>query len=91
MSQSTTKTKVKSKIGRPSFNRTKKELKEYLRVRSKEYYSKPEIKEKQRLKMEIYRNKNRERINQRRRAKRIKDKLEKKLKRIWLNRDLLKK
>lgn len=82
MSQSTTKTK----LGRPSIGRSKKEFKEYLRIRSKEYYSNPENKEKQRLKMTEYRNNNREKINAKKRAKRSRDKLEKNLKRIWSTR-----
>ena len=85
MSQSTTKTTTttKSKLGRPKGGRSKKELKEYLKLRSREYYTSPENKEKQKIKMAIYRAENRERINERKRAKRSSDKLEKNLKRIW--------
>lgn len=89
MSQSTTKTEIK--LGRPSIGRTKKELKEYLKLRSREYYSSPEAKEKQRLKMIEYRNRNRAKINERKRAKRSRDRLEKNLKRIWSTRGYLSK
>ena len=39
---------VKKKIGRPNKNRTKAEFREFLRLRSREYYSNPVNKEKQR-------------------------------------------
>lgn len=87
MSQS--KTTTKKKLGRPKGGRSKKELKEYLKLRSREYYTSPENKEKQKIKMAIYREENRERINQKKRAKRSRDRLEKNLKRIWSTRGLL--
>ena len=40
----------KNKIGRPRKFHTKEQKKEYLKLRSREYYSSPEAKEKQRLK-----------------------------------------
>ena len=90
MSQSKIKTKSGVKVGRPSLNRTKKEHREYLKLRSREYYSNSENKEKQRLKMVLYRAKNKEKINRKRKAKRARDRLEKNLKIIWSNRGLLK-
>jgi len=75
---------VKKKIGR-----SKKELREYLKQRSREYYANPVNKEKQRLKMIAYREKNREKINAKKRAKRSRDRLEKNLKRIWSTRGYL--
>lgn len=77
------------KIGRPSLGRTKKELKEYLKQRSRVYYASPEVKEKQRLKMAEYRSKNRDLINKRKRSKRSRDKLHRNLKRIWITRGLI--
>lgn len=77
-------TEVKVRKGR-----TKKELREYLKQRSREYYKSPEAKEKQRLKMIEYRNRNREKINAKKRAKRSRDRLEKNLKRIWSTRGYL--
>jgi len=85
MSQS----KSNVKIGRPSLGRTRKQLKEYLKLRSREYYASPQAKEKQRLKMIEYRNKNRDLINKRKRTKRSRDRLEKNLKRIWSIRGLI--
>lgn len=81
---------VKRKRGRPSLNRTKKEFKEYLKLRSREYYSDPVNKEKQRIKMNEYRNQNKDIINAKRKAKRARDRFEKQLKLIWLSRGLLK-
>ena len=72
-----------------SKGRTKKELREYLKQRSREYYASPEAKENQRLKMIDYRNRNREKINAKKRAKRSRDRLEKNLKRIWSTRGYL--
>ena len=88
MSQSKTKSTTTTKLGRPSIGRSKKELQEYLKLRSREYYTSPENKEKQKIKMAIYRAENRERINERKRAKRSREKLEKNLKRIWSTRGL---
>jgi len=76
------------KVGRKK-GRTRTELKEYLKQRSREYYKSPEAKEVQRLKMIDYRNNNREKINAKKRAKRSRDKLEKNLKRIWSTRGYL--
>lgn len=78
------------KRGRPSLGRSKKEFKEYLKLRSREYYASDEAKEKQRLKMTEYRNKNRAKINERKKAKRSRDRLEKNLKRIWSTKGILK-
>jgi hypothetical protein len=77
------------KIGRPSVGRSKKELKVYLKLRSREYYKTSEAKEKQRLKMIVYRNANRDKINQRKRAKASRMRLQKNLKRIWVSRGLI--
>ena len=76
------------KVGRKK-GRTKKELKEYLKQRSREYYKSPEAKEVQRLKMIEYRNNNRDKINQRKRAKSARIRLQKNLKRIWVSRGLI--
>jgi len=80
---------VKKKIGRPNKNRTKQEFREFLRLRSREYYANPVNKEKQRLKMIEYRNRNKDKINAKKRAKRSRDKLEKNLKRIWSTKGLI--
>ncbi len=69
--------------------RTQKELREYLKQRSREYYKSPEAKEKQRLKMIEYRNNNRAKINQKKRAKSARTRLQKNLKRIWVCRGLI--
>ena len=58
MSQS----KSNVKIGRPSLGRTRKQLKEYLKLRSREYYASPQAKEKQRPKSRDRLEKNLKRI-----------------------------
>tara|TARA_R110002167_G_scaffold174851_1_gene373834 strand:- start:3207 stop:3464 length:258 start_codon:yes stop_codon:yes gene_type:complete len=79
----------KNKIGRPRKFHTKEQKKEYLKLRSREYYSSPEAKEKQRLKMLIYQQKNKDKINARRRRRRMLVKLEKDIRKIWISRGLL--
>jgi hypothetical protein len=69
--------------------RTKAEIKEYLKLRSRIYYSSDEAKAIQREKMRIYRENNREKINAKKRKKDLEKRLEKKLKIIWLSRGLI--
>jgi hypothetical protein len=80
---------TKVKLGRPSLGRSKKEHKEYLKHRSREYYSDPERKVQQVEKMRLYRDKNRAKINQKKRAKSARIRLQKNLKRIWVCRGLI--
>jgi hypothetical protein len=89
MSQSIKKTE-KTPTGKVKKGRTKSELKEYLKLRSREYYSTPEAKERQRLKVAEYRKNNRELINHKRRIKEKKVRFEKKMKKIWIARGLIK-
>lgn len=81
---------AKTPTGKVKKGRTKAELKEYLKLRSREYYSNPENKEKQRLKVAEYRKNNREMINRKRRIKEKKARFEKKLKKIWMAKGLIK-
>jgi hypothetical protein len=91
MNQSTKEGKKElTPTGRVKKGRTKKELKEYFKLRSREYYSTPEMKEKQRLKVAAYREKNRDIINERQRKKSKRVNFEKKLKKIWIARGLIK-
>ncbi len=79
----------KKKLGRPSKGRTPKEKKEFLKERSRIYYSDPERKKEQLERMKIYREKNREKINAKKRAKTVKRRFEKDIKRIWVARGLI--
>jgi len=77
------------KLGRPSKGRTNKEQKEFLKLRSREYYADPVNRAKQTEKMRLYREKNREKINARKRAKTVKRQFEKHIKKIWIARGLI--
>ena len=88
MSQSTNE-KKQVKMGRPSLGRSKKEHREYLKHRSRDYYSDPKHKIQQVEKMRLYRDTNRAKINQKKRAKTARIRLQKNLKRIWVCRGLI--
>lgn len=80
----------KKKLGRPSGSgRSKAELKEYLKLRSRTYYASDEAKAIQREKMRIYRENNREKINAKKRKTDLKKRLEKKLKLVWQQKGLI--
>ena len=81
-------TKTKGR-GRPKHGRSPDENKEWLKARSKLYYSDPINKEAQNLKMSIRRAKNRNSINEKKNQKARLKTLDRRLRKIWLSRGLI--
>jgi hypothetical protein len=90
--KSTKSTTIKSSIiGRPKHTRSPSENKEYMRQRSKLYYSNPLNREKQRISLDKYVIKNKVKVYERCNTLRRRKTLDKRLRDIWVNRGLIKK
>ena len=83
-------TKTKKKLGRPiTVNRTPKEKKEYMRERSRLYYSDPKNKAAQVIRANNRVNLNRALIYEKNNKRRRLITFEKRLKKIWISRGLI--